>query len=521
MPKESSAQKPQLIRKRLAELKQRFKQVAEAWTVDDYEAFLAFYVRLLPDLLQAERCTIYIIALGTRQICSMFGTGIEKMQIQPPRRGSVAGEAISSGKGIIRNDLAGAGGYHTKVDAETGFVTRNTMCYPIHSITGHGVAGAVQILNKQQGGFTADDLTLLGEVANYLSTFIESIILNREILRISHQLNSEYERFDPGYLLNTPFIAESQAIRDVLKQVRLVADTPVNVLIQGENGTGKELIARLIHEEGAHRQGAFVAVNCAAIPENLMESEFFGFEKGAFTGAAQRRQGRFEEASGGTLFLDEIADMPIGMQPKFLRAIQEGEGSRLGSNRIIPYNFRIICAANKDLNRLVEHGEFREDLFFRLFSVEIHLPPLRERKADIAPLALAFLDDIGRLFHKAVEGFTPEVISLFETYHWPGNIRQLRREIERLVALTPTGGAVGADNCSAELRGAQPSSFPVQTALNQTLPEQVKQLEIACIEAALIKTGGNRLQAAQLLGITRQGLYKKIKRYGINRSYRL
>ncbi len=376
--------KPVLIRRRLAELKHRLKQVANAWTVDDYEAVLDFYVRILPKIMKAERCTIYIIEMGTDKICSMFGTGIRKEQIQPPRKGSIAGEVISTGKGTIKNDLETSPGYHTQMDAKTGFVTINSLCYPIKSLTGHGVTGAIQVLNKKGGPFIPQDMVQLEAVADYLSISIESIILNQEILRISNQLNKEYERFDKGYLIDTPFIADSPVMQEVIDEVESVSDIPVNVLIQGENGTGKELIARMIHESGDRRDGSFVAVNCSAIPENLMESEFFGYEKGAFTGAAQRRKGRFEEADGGTLFLDEIADMPLSIQPKFLRVVQEREGSRLGSNKLIRYNLRIICATNKDLRTEIKKGNFREDLFFRLFSVAIRLPSLSERK-DACP----------------------------------------------------------------------------------------------------------------------------------------
>lgn len=515
MEKENQIIEPKLIRKRLSKLKLRLKQVANAWTVYDYEAFLSFYVRIMPKIMNAERCTIYIIEMGTEKIWSVFGTGIEKMQIQPPRKGSIAGETISSGKGIIKNDLDKSEGYHSQVDAKTGFVTRNIVCYPIRNLTGYSVTGAIQILNKKSGSFTKENMDLLGEVANYLSTSIESILLNQEILRISSQLNNEYERFDKGYLLDTPFIAESPKIQEVLDKVHLVSDTPVNVLIQGENGTGKELIARMIHEQGMRRDASFVAVNCAAIPENLMESEFFGYEKGAFTGAFQQRKGRFEEANGGTLFLDEIADMPLSIQPKFLRIIQEGEGSRLGSNRLIRYDLRIICASNKDLRNEIEKGNFREDLFFRLFSVEINLPALRQRKEDIVPLSMAFIEDICKLFNKKTAGFSSDILNLFENYHWPGNIRQLRQEIERLVVLTPTGEQILPDKCSSELLAAANGICSSDLNFKDSLPDKVKELEIKLISGALKKTGGNRLKAANLLGITRQGLYKKLKRYGI------
>ncbi len=510
---------PEIIRHRLTSLKMRMEQAVHAWTIDDYWALLAFYVDILPVIVPAERCTIFIIEMGTEKICSIIGTGLQKMRIEPPKDKSIVGKVISTGQPMIAADLNNAYGYHTEVDRQTGFVTCNMVCAPIKSLTGHGVTGAVQVLNSKHGNaFTADDLATVNEVAGHLSISIESILLNQEILRISSQLNREVERFETGYFRDTQCIAESPAMKDVLRQVRLVSATPVNVLIQGENGTGKELIARMIHEESNRREQPFVGVNCASIPKTLVESEFFGYEKGAFTGASGSRGGYFEEASGGSLFLDEVADMPFSIQPKLLRAIQEGEGYRLGSKKLMTYDLRIISASNKGLKQEVEAGRFREDLFFRLFSVEIHIPPLRERKEDIAPLAFVFLEDVCKRFEKNVIGFSSDVINLFEAYAWPGNVRQLRREVERLVVLTPIGTTILPDSCSPDViklatsrnSGDQPPSS------DMPLPSQVRDLEIHLIGKALDETGGNRSRAADRLGITRQGLHKKMKRYNLD-----
>ncbi len=506
-----------VTRNRLTGLNLRLKRLAASWTVDSYQALLRFYVDILPKLMEAERCTIYIIEMGTDKICSMYGTGLRGKRIEPPRQGSIAGKVISSGEGAIENDLDKQKGFHTKMAATTHFVTRNMVCTPIKSVTTLGVTGAIQIINKKGGAFNAEDLHLLEEVSGYLSTSIESIILNQEIFRISGQLNQEVERFDAGYFLDTLFIAESPAMREVLGLVRMVSKTPVSVLIQGENGTGKELIARMIHEGSDRRERPFVAVNCASIPENLMESEFFGYEKGAFTGADHGRKGRFEEANGGTLMLDEIADMPQVIQPKFLRAIQEGEGSRLGSNKLCQYNLRIISASNKDLRKEVDAGRFREDLFFRIFSVELHVPPLRERQEDIPLLAIAFLEKISKRFKKKVAGFSPDVLHIFEDYNWPGNVRQLQSEVERLVALTPEGELILPDKCSRALLSSVTRREEGEGLVDvYSIPEQVKALEVRLINKALRKTHGNRLRAAELLGITRQGLHKKIKRYQLS-----
>jgi DNA-binding NtrC family response regulator len=319
------------------------------------------------------------------------------------------------------------------------------------------------------------------------------------------------------------FIAESRAMQNVLNTVRAVCRNPVNVFIYGDSGTGKEVIARMIHTCSDRKEKTFVAVNCASIPENLMESEFFGYEKGAFSGAVSSRGGRFEEADGGTLFLDEIGDMPLAIQPKFLRVIQEGEGSRLGSSKPISYDLRIISATNRDIREEVASGRFREDLFYRLFSVEIHIPPLRERREDIVPLAIFFINKVSKRFKKKIAGFSPGVLNFFEEYPWPGNVRELLREVERLVTLTPEGHQITLKHCSQELQNWRNSRSitALQKQPDRSLPDKIKEVEITCIKDALRETGGNKLQASKLLGISRHGLDKKIKRYKISSKRRI
>jgi len=504
-------------RKSLAVLRQQFLQVASSWAMEDYRAFVTFHTRMLPRLMNVERCTIFIIDIGSNRVCSIYGTGLTETQIEAPLEGSLVGRVISTGKSLIENDLGAHSGFHEYIAEQTGYVSRNMVCSPIKSMTGNGVSGAVQLLNKKDdSGFDEEDLAQLEEIAHYLSISIESIVLNKEMMRIANYYDQEVERFDQHSIHGSVFIAESPAMREVLDLVRIVSSTPISVILQGENGTGKELIARMIHERAGLKKQPFVAVNCSCIPENLVETEFFGHERGAFTGAENVRKGRFEEADNGTLFLDEIAEMPLQIQPKFLRAIQEGEGTRLGSSNVVSYNFRLISATNKDLSQAVAAGAFREDLFFRLFSVEIMVPPLRQRKEDILPLAIQFLDETNKVFSKRVAGFSTEILELFERYGWPGNVRQLRKEVERLVALTTDGELIYADKCSRELlsfyRTIDPGAAGMEKPLS--IPDHVRRLELELIGRALKKTGGNKSRAAELLNITRQGLLKKIKRYG-------
>lgn len=398
------------INKRLNDLKMRLEHVNRAWTIKDYESLMKFYISIVPKIMDTELCSIFIVEPGTDRIWLKYSTDLKEKEIIPPKEGTIVGNAISSGKWIVENDLKRSD-YHTKLGSKTKFMTRNLICAPIKSLTEQGVAGAMEVLNKQRGErFTTEDGELLQKIADYLSMALENILLNQEILEISSKLNSEIDQI---WEQDIKFVSESRVMQNILNTVRVISASPVNVLIQGESGTGKEVIARMIHKSSELADKPLVPVNCAAIPENLIESELFGYEKGAFTGAVSSRRGMFEEADGGILFMDEIGDMPVVMQPKLLRVLQEGEGSRLGSNKPVRYDLRVISATNKDLRKEVAEGRFREDLFYRIFSVEIYIPPLRERREDISPLSTFFLNNVTKKFKKKVAGFAPEVINFF------------------------------------------------------------------------------------------------------------
>lgn len=500
----------------LAQLKWKLSRVAGVWSTEDNKKFIRFFSSIIPDLMDAERCTVFVMELKSNKICSIYGTGLEQ-KLAPPMEGSIVGGVIKSGQSTLINDLTKYDGYQAHIEQQTGYACYNMLCVPIKSLTGKNISGAVQLLNKLHSKeFTESDLILLEEIAHYLSFSLESLVLTKEITRLAYAMEDEVDRLRPGLADGMTIIAESPAMREVLDLVRVVSKSPVNVLVQGENGTGKELIARMIHQQGDRGSQPFLPVNCATIPENLMESQFFGHEKGAFTGADMSRKGLFEEASGGTLFLDEIGEMPLSIQPKLLRAIQEEEGHRLGSNEIQQYDLRLISATNRDLSEEMKRGGFREDLFFRLFSVEIHLPPLRDRKDDILPLSLYFLKLTNERFGKNVAGFAPEVLQFFENFGWPGNVRQLQKEIERLVALTEDEELIQPTQFSRELNALY-SRQTIYSGLESdgdlALPDQVTRLEIILINKAMRRCDANKTKAAKLLNISRQGLDKKIKRY--------
>ncbi len=306
-------------------------------------------------------------------------------------------------------------------------------------------------------------------------------------------------------------IGRSQSMQRVFETLSLVAPSDATVLITGESGTGKELIASALHHNSPRRKGPFIKVNCAALHENLLESELFGHEKGAFTGADSRRRGRFELASGGTLFLDEIGDMAPQTQAKILRVLQEGELERLGGANTIQVNVRLVAATHRDLPAMVDQGTFRQDLFFRLSVVPIELPPLRERPEDIPVLADHFLHRYAAKNKKDIRGFHPQALILMGRYPWPGNIRELENTIERGVIL-----------CQGEQitpRELPPQMVPPEFVQAQTGPAAtgltLKDLEREAIRATLEQTGGNKSKTARLLGIARQTLLNKIREYGL------
>ena len=302
-------------------------------------------------------------------------------------------------------------------------------------------------------------------------------------------------------------VGVSPAWRRLMNLVNQVADSSATVLIQGESGTGKELVARAIHERSPRKGGPFIAVNCAALPETLLESELFGYEKGAFTGATSRREGRFELAAGGTLFLDEVADLSLVTQPKILRVLQEGEFERLGGNRTIRVDVRIVAATNQDLASLVRDKRFREDLFYRLNVITIKVPPLRERREDIPVLAELFLKLYAAKNNRPLEGFSKEAMRRIEAYSWPGNVRELENVVERAVVLA-RGSPVEVTDLPDNVGGATPMPDGVFIVRVGTPLAEVEQ---RLLEETLRLTKGNKTLTARILGIDPKTVFRKLK----------
>jgi len=367
---------------------------------------------------------------------------------------------------------------------------------PVIFLTAYGsVDSAVHAIT--QGAFyyfiKPPDYTKLKGI---LARAVEQRLLKKEIRILKNKLAGERE---PERIIGkTP-----QMVR-IFETINAVKDSVSSVLIYGETGTGKEAIARSLHYQSNRRDKPFIAVNCAAMPGGLLESELFGYEKGAFTGATSRRIGRFEEAADGTIFLDEIGELELLLQAKLLRVLQEKEIERLGSNRKVRIDFRLICSTNRDLSRDISSGHFREDLFYRINVVRINLPPLRERKDDIPLLTSSFLKEYCIRENKSLE-ISPEVMNLFHRFPWPGNIRQLRNVIERATVLA-RGKVITVQELSDELRNFAEGVRPEPRGAVRPL----RELEEEAIRAALFEYRGNKSKVATMLGISRKALYKKL-----------
>lgn len=333
--------------------------------------------------------------------------------------------------------------------------------------------------------------------------------LKTENLSLRKKMEAIQDKYSFGSI-----VARSEAMAKVFDLVRKVAKHKTTVLITGESGTGKELIAREIHSNGQRADGALVSINCGGIPENLLESELFGYKKGAFTDAARDKPGRFDEAHKGTLFLDEIGELPFSLQVKLLRVLQEEEIMPLGGSGARKVDVRVIAATSKDPAKEVERGNFREDLYYRINVWRIHLPPLRDRRGDLSLLTGYFVDQFNNKLGKAVEGLSSEAMAMIMDYHWPGNVRELENTIERAVLLT-TGRWITPEDLPTSLLKHRNAIEEIDGSEVLSIKRATRRLQRDFMAKALKRTGGNRTQAAKLLEVSRPMLIAKIKEYGL------
>ena len=345
----------------------------------------------------------------------------------------------------------------------------------------------------------------MGHIVMYrdVSKEVESEQMKAEVLRLRSELGTTYA-FDG-------MVGKSKNMQDVYALMQRAAESDITVLVQGESGTGKELVAKLIHYNSPRKTGPFVAVNCAAIPETLIESELFGHERGAFTGASTRRIGQFEHAQGGTVLLDEIGDMPLALQAKLLRVLEEREIQRVGGTATIPIDIRVIAATNRDLESAVKDGGFRADLFYRLAAFPLVIPPLREHREDIPLLAAHFLQDYAERANESMRGISPAALQTLLAYDWPGNVRELRNAIERALLLE-TADSLQVSNLPHQLSAMGPSpTDPEGPAQPLSLQEAERQAVVHALEAS----DWNITKAAQVLNVNRVTLYRKLRKYNL------
>jgi len=483
-------------------------------------ATLSAVLDILHSELGMARATVTLLSLDGKELVIDLGHDLSERRRRAVRYRSgegVIGRVVQTGKPAIVPKVSDEPAFldrlHKRrktVDEEISFI-----CVPI--MLGTEVVGALSADRPYDPDHSlADDARLLSIVAGMIANDVkarrtaaaERQALEEENLRLRNELE---DRFRPENI-----IGNSGAMREVYRAIHQVSDSDSTVLIRGDSGTGKELVAHAIHYSSPRADAPFVKVNCAALSENLLESELFGHEKGAFTGAIQARQGRIEEAGGGTLFLDEIGDFSPTTQVKLLRVLQEKEFERVGSNRSRKANVRVICATHRDLEQMTEAGTFRQDLYYRINVFPIFLPPLRERKDDILLLADHFVELCARRMGKDMRRISTPAINMMVAYHWPGNVRELENCIERATLLS-TDGVVHGHHLPPTLQTSEAS----ETVGEGTLAERVDVFERDIIVDALKRTGGNMAEAGRDLGVTPRVLRYKVRHLDIDwRMYR-
>jgi Nif-specific regulatory protein len=382
---------------------------------------------------------------------------------------------------------------------------------------GHQITGLIQADNRHSAGmFSEADLEVALLLGNQSALALDNASLVSRLKIAEERLRGEnaYLKRREGTLSFDSIIHQSSQMKQLITQLKKVLDTRATVCIEGETGTGKELIASAIHYQSRRADKMFVAQNCAALPETLLESELFGHRKGSFTGADTDKKGLFEIADGGSLFLDEVGEMPLSLQAKLLRVLQEGTIRPVGSTQERQVDVRIICATNRDLAKEVERGTFRQDLFYRLMVFPIRLPPLRERREDIPLLAEHFLKRYSSEYRRNIAGLNQEAVDALTNYAWPGNIRELENEIQRLVIQADDSGWVEVEHLSPQLRKVEGTLARIGPKKG-TLKEMIEQVERWLLAEALREHDGNKTRTAATLGITREGLHKKLSKFGM------
>jgi len=462
-------------------------------------------------LLEAERASIFLWDRSNHALVARPALGVEGGELRIPDHLGVVGKVVQSGQPKrVDQELPRTGTQdeiNRAVDKQLEFHTRNLLCVPLRSGGGE-LLGVFELINKHAGNFTLEDENALTELAAHAAVAIENSREREQLVKVRDQFADEA-------IQGAQLIGECPAVVALRSTIQRVADTALSVLVLGENGTGKEVVAKRIHFLSRRRNEPFVAVNCAALTETLLESELFGHEKGAFTDAHATRAGKFELASGGTLLLDEIGDMSLGGQAKLLRVLEEKVVVRVGGSKPIHTDARVIAATNQNLAELVRLRKFREDLFFRLNVVTLELPPLRERGEDLLTLAEFFLEQFCCKARRKPPAFTAAARSRMLGHAWPGNVRELRNLMERIAFLSPDD-KIDAGELSFILSPHQTPGGPDDSSIAADLPltEATRQFQADYIKRTVERARGNMTEAAERLGLHRSNLYRKLRQLG-------
>jgi transcriptional regulator with GAF, ATPase, and Fis domain len=450
-------------------------------------------------LLRCERASIFLWDEGRKELVGRPALGLPGGELRLPDNVGVVGKVLASGEVMQVDDVRADPAWSANVDVKSGFQTRNLLCVPMLDAAGSRV-GVFEVMNKKQGKFTAQDAETLQALASQTTAAVQNVREREAILRSNAELEGQARQ---GALI----IGESTSIKVLRDTLARVARTDLPVLILGESGTGKDVVARAIHYASSRQGQPFIPVNCAALAETLLESELFGHEQGAFTDARETRAGKFEAASGGTLFLDEIGDLSAGGQAKLLRVLEEKVVFRVGGHQPIPVDTRMVAATNRNLAESVRAGKFREDLFYRLTVVTLELPPLRDRRDDILVLAEHFLKQFCRGAGRKPLHLTAEAKRKLEQHNWPGNVRELRNLLERVAYLCPENKVEVADLAII----ARPSANSAGEYDDLPLKDATDQFQRQHIEQAIKRASRNMSDAAKLLGLHRPNLYRKMR----------
>jgi len=501
---------------RIVRARQRHRQrAAKAETIlsivgrwsqtQEMETLLNQMAEASTQLLEADRASIFLWDRANHVLVGRPALGVPGGELRVPDDAGVVGEVLRTSQPRRVSHRETHDPVNRRVDAQLGYQTRTLVAVPLRSAGGE-LLGVFEVINKKAGEFTADDETSLVELASHAVVALENTQDRQRLLASHRQIVDQAAE-------HVRLVGNSPAIGALRSTVGRVANTDLAVLVLGENGTGKEVVSQLIHYLGPRRDRPFVAVNCAAIAETLLESELFGHEKGAFTDAHEARGGKFELAAGGTLLLDEIGDLSPGGQAKLLRVLEEKVVVRVGGSRPIPVDVRVIAATNQNLADMVRAKKFRQDLFFRLNVVVLELPPLRDRGEDILLLADHFLAEFCRRARRKGLKFSAEARKRLMQHPWPGNVRELRNLTERLAFLV-VGETIEPGDLAFILTPSQETSSLL--VVDQPLSSATDRFQAEYIRQAIKRTGGNMSDAADLLGLHRSNLYRKMKQLGMD-----